>query len=219
MEARLKGVFALVAWGVFCTIAMLSWFIFIAGVWRDERPADPVLDIEVSRAGQWKSQPFRVWGDGEYKLFISSVNFDSTHLGAPLTAQLDVQVVSPGGETLFARTYGAGQTGLLLPVNYTDADLTELHLDASVMRRYELRARVVSGDARFAPATTQLKLYRKQYDPGMGGMINYVMIFPAMVFSAVAFVMALSLLRGGRKWPLAVTSVMLLPVLAYFVLR
>lgn len=219
MDARLRSVLPLVGWGVAVALALLSWLIFLAGLWRDERPADPVLTIDVARPAGWTSQRFRVWGGGDYKLFLSTVNWDSTRVGTPLLAPIEVQVVSPRGEHLFARSYGPGETGLTLPLNYGDAPLADLRLDGSVLRRYALRARVLAGDARFAPANAHLKLHRKQFDPGMGGMINYVMILPATVFTALAFVLALSLLTRGRRWPLAVSALALFPILVHLLVR
>ncbi|MGQ0540004.1 MAG: hypothetical protein ACT4R6_13740, partial [Gemmatimonadaceae bacterium] len=108
--------------GLFCLVLVLQ------GVVRDRRIGEPVLAIDPSRPSDWTATRFRVWGRGTYMLFISSVNFDSTHAGVPLGADVEIAVLDPAGRSVFQRRYPPGTTGLTLPINYGDSQLAEVPL-------------------------------------------------------------------------------------------
>jgi hypothetical protein len=201
-------------WTVTFALACLCGTIFVQGLLRDRRAGDPQLPLNVAQSGEWHSARFRVWGAGRYKLFISSVNWDSTHQGAPLGAALEVALRAPNGRAVFQRTYPPNSTGLVLPINYGDSELAELDLDDSPLRRWTLQARVLSPDERFRTAQTTLKFWKQRYDPGMGGMMNYVMIFPAGFFLLLAGMSAATLARDRRFVPLGLTLAVVLVLVA-----
>jgi hypothetical protein len=193
------------AWSATFGLGLLCSGIVVQGILRDRHTGDPVLPLDVSQRSDWRAARFRVWGEGTYRLFIASVNWDSTRVGAPLRATLEVAVLTPNGLAAFRRQYAPGATGLLLPINYGDAELAELLLSDSPLQRWTLQARVLTPDERFKTAITSLKLYKQRYDPGMGGMINYVMIVPAGLFLVIAFLTALALAKRGSRAPLVIT--------------
>lgn len=192
-------------WVATFSLAILCSWLVVKGVLRDRRVGEPVLALDVSQPTDWREQRFRAWGKGTYRLFISAVNWDSTHIGAPLGATLEVAVLNPRGEHAFAQQFPPGSTGLLLPINYSDAQLAELPLDGFALGHWLLRARVLGPDPRFKTATTTIKLHKQRYDPGMGGMMNYVMIFPAVLFTVLAFFAAVPLARQGSRAPIVLT--------------
>lgn len=197
-------------WGVCLLIGGAAGGMFAAGVVRDTRPFDPVLPLDLTRPSDWTSAPFRLFGAGRHRLFLATVNHDSTHLGAPLEAALEVAVRSPDGAEVFRRAYGPGETGHTLPGNYADVELAVLELDGRPWRRWTLAARVTAPDPRFGSGRTEVKLYRQQYDPGMGGLVNYVMAIPAGIFLALAGVLAIPLATRHRvRWPLVATTLLL----------
>jgi hypothetical protein len=61
-----------------------------------------------------------------------------------------------------------------------------------------LSARVIEADPRFAGVRTNVHLRRRQYDPGMGGMMNYVMLVPGILFLVIA--LGLGANMSGRGW-------------------
>jgi hypothetical protein len=193
------------AWSATFGLSLLCSVIVVQGILRDRRIGEPVLALDASQRSDWRATRFRVWGEGSYRLFIAAVNWDSTHVGAPLRAILEVAVLTPNGSAAFQQQYAPGATGLVLPINYGDAQLAELALSDWPLRRWTLQARVLTPDERFKTATTSVKLYKQRYDPGMGGMMNYVMIFPAGLFLVVASFTALWLAKRGSRAPLVVT--------------
>lgn len=195
----------LLAWMASFALALFCAAIVVKGVLRDLRVGEPMLAIDLSRPSDWTATRFRVWGQGTYMLFISSVNWDSTYVGAPLGAELEVAVLDPGGRPVFERVFPGGATGHVLPINYGDSRLVEVPVDDWPLRRWTLKARVLAPDERFKTARSSVKFWKQRYDPGMGGMMNYVMIVPAGVFMLLAFFAALSLFRHGRRAPIVVT--------------
>lgn len=89
-------------------------------------------------------------------------------------------------------------------------------LDDWPWRSWELKARVLQPDARFRTARSEIRLWKDRYDPGMGGLVNYVMIIPAAVLLLLALGLAALLARRGRPRPLVVTLVLGAGVIALF---
>lgn len=201
-----------VIWTVCFSLAAVCGFVVVRGIWRDRRIGEPVMTVDVSRAGA-ESRSFRVWRGGAYRLFISAVNWDSTHAGVPLDAELTLSVTGPGVSRVFERRYAPGETQLQLPINYADALLAELAIDGSLRERHTVAVQVHRGDPRWGSARTEVKLYRDRPDVGMGGLVNYVLIFPGLIFLGLAFVSAIPLARAGAWWPLAACVVLTLGVI------
>ncbi len=205
------------AWAVSFGLALLCSLIFVQGLLRDTRAGEPVIPLDLSKQSDWQSMPFRVWRDGTYMLFVSSVNHDPRFIGAPFAGDLEVAILDPDGRTFFARRFAGSEMNHTVPSNYGDSRLAMLELSDWPIHRWTLKARVLSADPRFETTRSQLKFWRQRYDPGMGGLINYAMIFPAGIFLLIAFFSALSLASSGRRWPLFVTLALALPYLALLI--
>ncbi|MGQ0704105.1 MAG: hypothetical protein ACT4PM_13315 [Gemmatimonadales bacterium] len=178
-----------------------------AGLIRDTRAGEPVLAIDLSQRSDWNAIRFRPWRTGNYRLFLSTVNFDSTHLGAPFGGMLETEVLNEAGQPVFRRRYGGGETGHVLPWNYGDQVLATLPIPRSVFHRWTLAVRIPEGDPRFNGATSELKLWRERNDPGMGGLVNYALSIPAGLFLVAALVLSVVIAGRGPHWPLIVSLV------------
>lgn len=194
-------------WVVSFLLALGASAIVVAGVRRDTRAGQPVLKIDLARASDWVTVPFRVWGAARHTLLLSSVSFDSTNLGIPLEGAFEVAVVNGRGDTVFRRMYPPGASGHLLPYNYGDTRLATLALSDVPVRAWTMAARVTAPDARFAPATSEVKLWKEQADPGLGGVVNYLMVIPAGLFTLVAIGAAIPLAAQKSPLPLAISLV------------
>jgi hypothetical protein len=105
----------------------------------------------------------------------------------------------------------------VLPSNYGDSKLGTLEIDDWPFQKWVLKARVLKPDSRFTTAYTELKLWKNRYDPGMGGLVNYVMIIPAGVCLMLAFITSLALAAHGSKLPLFATLVCVAPFLTIWI--
>ncbi|HYN53496.1 MAG TPA: hypothetical protein VES38_02180 [Methylotenera sp.] len=204
-------------WLFSIVFALIFMTIFVQGVLRDRRIGEPVLRIDFSSTSDWVSTPFRVWGPGTHTLFVSSVNHDPKFVGAELAADFEVSIADSNGARFFHQVYAPGSTGHVLPSNYGDSKLGSFKLDDWPLRSWTLRARVLKPDPRFKTAQTQIKFWKDRYDPGMGGLMNYVMIIPALVFLVLSFLASLALARKGFRTPMFVTVVCGVPFLVVFV--
>ena len=200
-----KWKFIWTTWVVSLAVALVSMTIFVQGILRDSRAGEPVLRMDLAAATDWIVVPFRAWRPGTYRLFISSVNHDPKFVGAPFAGEFEVAIIAPDGSVFFRRVYPAASTGHVLPDNYGDSQLGVFRIDGRPLQKWSLRARVLKPDSRFVTARTEVKLWRNRVDPGMGGLINYVMIIPAGIFLVLAFTTSLALAAKGSKWPLWVT--------------
>jgi hypothetical protein len=109
------------AWMLTLGLSVLCSGLFLQGVIRDTRWGDPVLRLDLSRTSDWVSVPFRVWGTGNYDLFLSTVNHQPDHVGIPLSADFEVSIVDPDDRIVFSRLFQGGTTGHVLPTNYGDS--------------------------------------------------------------------------------------------------
>lgn len=205
------------AWSCSIVLTLIFMTIFVLGVLRDRRIGEPVLRIDLSSTSDWVSTPFRVWGSGTHTLFISSVNHDPKFIGAELAADFEVSIADSDGVRFFHQVYASGSTGHVLPSNYGDSKLGSFKLDDWPLRSWMLRARVLRPDPRFKTAQTQIKFWKDRYDPGMGGLMNYVMIIPALVFLVLSFLVSLALARKGSRTPIFLTVVCSVAFLGVFV--
>lgn len=201
-----RKVVLLSIWGVLFTLGALCAGVFVQGVLRDHRVGEPVLDINLGAQSQWLITPFRVFGDGDYRLILSSVNHNPGLVGRPFDGRLEVQVRDPDGRLVLDRLYNSAELNYRVPSNYGDRVLNLLSLAGWPLRSWELRAKIADGDDDFQTVRSELKLWKERYDPGMGGMINYVMIFPAVLFLSFAFLVALPLFKSGTRFPLISTA-------------
>lgn len=205
------------AWLFSIVFTLIFVTIFVQGILRDHRIGEPVLHIDFSSTSGWVSTPFRVWGPGTYTLFVSSVNHDPKFVGAELAADFEISIADSDGARFFHQVYAPGSTGHVLPSNYGDRKLGSFKLDDWPFRSWTLRARVLKPDSRFKTAQTQIKFWKDRYDPGMGGLVNYVMIIPALGFLVLSFLASLALARKGFRTPIFVTVVCGVAFLVVFV--
>jgi hypothetical protein len=65
-----------------------------------------------------------------------------------------------------------------------------------------------------------VSLRRVRQEPGMGGMVNYVMIVPALGFAMLSLLPALALVnRGDSRIPLWISGVLVAGMVALLVRR
>jgi hypothetical protein len=81
-------------------------------------------------------------------------------------------------------------------MSWTQLDSVQLERD--LLDPMTLSARVIAADARFAGVMTRVHLRRRQYDPGMGGMVNYIMLAPGILSLVVALGIGANI--AGRGW-------------------
>jgi hypothetical protein len=198
-----------VVWGLSFGLGLVCLGVFMQGLIRDSDAGDAIIRVNFASPAGWVSAPFRVWGEGTYHLRISSVNHDPQFTGRPLDAEFEVQVIAPDGNAVLRQTYGAGATGHRVPDNYGDRRLATLDLNDWPLRRGELRVGVLKPDPNFITGQTELRLRKERYDPGMGGLINYVMVIPAGIFLLIALGVSFLLARAGSRAPLISTLVAL----------
>lgn len=207
MKSRVKGALLWAAWLICFAVALAATGLFAHGAVRDTRIGEPAINVDPAAASGWQSAGFRVFGQGDYRLFISSVNHDPGRAGTPLEGTFEVAILDPEGNAVFEESFAGRETDHEIPGNYGDAELATLVLDDWPVRKWTLKFRVIDPDPGFKGIHTQVKLWKQRDDPGMGGLLNYVMIIPAGVFLLLALAASAALAARRRRWPLALTAV------------
>lgn len=197
----------LIGWALVFVLGVAIATPVALGVRRDTRAGEVTIPVSLGEASALQTQSFRVWTAGAYNLFISTVNFDQARVGSKFTGEVRVIVSRPGGETLLDRRFGPGTFEHSMPYNYGDTKLATIPLHAARIRSWTVSVEVTRADPSFTGVRSEIKLWRERTDLGMGGMITYVLIFPAIVFLLLAVVLSGVLLRRGRRAPILVSVI------------
>lgn len=198
-------------WLAFVLSGLACAAIFMQGVLRDTRAGEPEVGVSLARDHGWLGDDFRVWRPGSYRLHLSSVNHDPP-FGTEFGGAVEVQIVGPEGQG-FRRSYRAEELRHVRPQNMHWTALDSLALPGNPLQRWRLEARVTEPDTAFGHVTSTVSLRRIRQDPGMGGLINYVMPIPAVLFLAASVLPAAGLRRrGGSRLPLQLSAALLLLV-------
>lgn len=167
-------------WLALFAVGLLCLGGFAYGLIRDHHIGDPEIALDLSRSAPAHAQTFRVWGTKPYALYLST----RTHrppFGDTLRAALEVSIRAPGGRTEYRRTFTGQQLGQVRVPNGDRTLLARLKLHGNPLRRWTVSARVLQPDPRFARVDARVLLRRVRHDPGMGGLVNYALIFPGVV--------------------------------------
>lgn len=197
----------LIGWALVFVLGVAIATPVALGVRRDARAGEVTIPVSLGEASAPQTQSFRVWNAGSYNLVISTVNFDRARVGSKFTGEVRIVLRRPDGDTLLDRRFDGATFAHSMPFNYGDAKLATISLDAARIRPWTVSVEVTRADPSLAGVRSEVKLWRERTDPGMGGMITYVLIFPAIVFLLLAVVLSGVLLRRGRTVPLVLSVV------------
>lgn len=186
-------------WLLMFLLALGSAAFVAQGLIRDVYTGDPVARVDLREATDWQTVPFRLWGHGVHRLYISSVNHDPSRVGHRFDGAISVRIRDPGGTTVFERTYIPSSLDHSVPLNYGNTELATIELDDWPLRRWSLLVRVDQGDPQFQSSITQVMLRKQRDDPGMGGLMNYAMILPSGVFQLLALGFSIPFARGSSR--------------------
>lgn len=203
----------LAGWLVTLALGVSSAVFVVAGVWRDTRAGEATIPLSLGQMSDYQTISFRVWSDGQYSLFVSTVNFDRSRVGSKFSGEMQVVIRRPDGTTLLDQRFGPGTMDHVMPYNYGDTQLKKISLGAARLRPWTVSVRVTQADPQFARVASEVKLWRDRVDPGMGGLVTYVLIIPALMLLLLAVVLAFALARRGRKAPLVIS---LIAAIAFF---
>lgn len=170
---------------------------------------DPELVIPLSATSAWTGESFRVWGDRPYRLHLASVNH-TPPFGNRFRGAFEVRLLDPSGTLAFHRIYEGNTLVHGRPDNMEWSELASLELRGSPWRAWMLEARTIRADTAFHAVHSTLTLRRVRDDPGMGGLINYVMPIPGFILMMVSLLPAAWLGRRGTRAPLRISATALI---------
>lgn len=201
-------------WMVIIALGVWSATVVVLGVRRDTRAGEATVSLSLGETSDWQMRAFRVWSDGRYTLFVSTVNFDRPRVGSKFSGEMQVVVRRPNGATFLDRRFGPGTIDHQMPYNYGDTQLANIPIESARIRPWTMAVRVTRADPQFAGVSSEVKLWRDRVDPGMGGVLTYVLIIPAVMLLLLAVFFSFVLARRGRTAPLIAS---LLITLVFFV--
>jgi hypothetical protein len=196
-------------------LGVWSATVVVLGVRRDTRAGEATIPLSLGEMSDWRTASFRVWNDGRYMLFVSTVNFDRQRVGSKFRGEVHVVVRRPNGRTFFDQRFGPGTMDHAMPYNYGDTKLANMPIESARIRPWTLAVRVTQADPQFAGVRSEVKLWRERVDAGLGGVLPYVLIFPAIIFLLLAVFFSFVLARRGRTAPLVVSVIITLGFLAF----
>jgi hypothetical protein len=201
-------------WLLLMLISVGATALYVQGLRRDLRVGEPAIDLDLTKRSELLSTTFRVRRSAAHTVYLTSVNHTPPY-GIPFEGILHVRVLNPVGGPVFDQRYQPGSSGHKRPDNMEWTQLARLQLPATGRRTWRLEARVVQPDARFAGVASRVLVREERDDPGMGGLVNYVMPIPAVAFGLFALLIgAVIAKRKEGRWPLGISILYLMACLA-----
>ena len=164
------------AWLLCLSVACFSAGMLVYGMMRDDNFGE--VRLALGPGSDWRESTFRVWRDGKHVLWLNGPRVSRVTWG-----------VSRGTATIAGeetRDFRAGPEWLMLGT---------FELPRTFSREWKLRARLSEPDDR-----AELVLRKSQYDPGMGGMMNYAIMLPGSIAGIVALLLAVVRRKAWMIW-------------------
>lgn len=211
----MKHRFLWVTWTSAFVLSLLAGYGVVEGLVRDGHIGQPVIRVCLQRQGSY-ALAFRVWGKSDYVLWLSALTQEPAPAGLRPDAALEVVLRSPDGSVklhqIFDRPALDFRSG-----QYAAVRLAEATLDGWPWQQWKLEANVVRPDLRFGAIETDLKLWKRGAEVGMGGLLNYVLVIPAVLFALIGLGTAVRLSMHGHPAPLFCTVPLLVLIVVLFV--
>lgn len=223
MNDRARSFLLFASWGACLALGLTSAAIFVAGVARDTHFGQVDLAVDLGEVGPWRGADFRVWDSGNYVLWLTTLRpqppFDPT---GPAPAEesalwfdgiLEARVLTPDNDVYAEWSYDGRELEHAAAGGMTWTRLADVTLLDLPLRPWRIEARTTTAAPAFSAdpdLSTRLLLRPDRPDVGMGGLISYAMIVPAVLFLCLAVVFGLVLGRlTGRWWPTWVSGICL----------
>lgn len=215
---RATGLYA--AWALAALLGAACAGVFVAGLLRDTHFGEASVPLDLGAVSGERSAEFRVWRDGPYDLFLTTLHHGRVPWDSPaFSGALGVRVIRPDGGIERELALDGEELDHRLPAGgMTWTRIDELRLPGGPLGRWRLEGRVAAPDPRFAGSDllrSRLLLRPRRSDPGMGGLLNYAMIVPATLLLLLSLALALAVAhRTGRRGTVWVSALLLLALLA-----
>lgn len=200
--------------------------VFVAGLLRDTHFGQVELGLDLGADGPWRGVDFRVWSGGPHVLWLTTWRDEppepTRDSAASFAGRIDVRVLDPDRRPRLEQAYESRRLGHGTGGGMAWTRLGEIRLEGPPFRPWRLEARVAEGDLALEADPEQrshLLLRKDRPDVGMGGLINYVMVIPAVFLLLLSLGFALGLLRrGGSGGPAWISGVLLAALIGLFAL-
>ena len=176
------------------------------------RPLGCVIPLQLAQETNWSEAKLRTVEGGPFRVWLSTVGFDEKNKGRPFAGRVDIIVHDPAGREHFAGGVGGEGAILFKTVNSGWAEVGELKIPAAWFKPWVLRARVTAGDENFHGLDASVILRKVRPEIGMGGLIFYVLVFPAVALVLLSIFLAIALFTRSFRWLAAVTFLASLPL-------
>lgn len=202
----------LLFWLCSTVIGFYAAFVALSEIRTDEGRWDAVIPLQLAQATNWSETRLRTREGGAFRVWLSTVGFDEKNTGRPFAGRVDIVVYDPSGREQFAGGVGGEGATLFKTVNSGWAKVGEIKISAAWLKPWVLRARVTAGDENFRGMDASVILRKVRPEIGMGGLIFYVLVFPAVALVLLSIFLAFGLFTRGLRWPAAVTFLASLPL-------
>ncbi len=206
-----RSTFSLMSlWSLLTLAGLLCFSVYVRGLIRDFHYGDPEIAVDLHVPSGWISESFRVWGEGTYSLSLSTVIQHRRDAGRTFSGSFEVRILDPDNGEFFRRIFSSPSLSHTTKDNHVWTTLEQFQLNDMPLHSWELQTRILQPDEQFKGTSSSIFLRKQQYDPGMGGILNYLMIVPAFLFSLASLVPAQKLQRlHAIRWPMYLSIVLL----------
>lgn len=194
-----------VAW-ILANLAGLAFLsVFGYGLYRDGESRDVKIPVSLGADGQ-HSESFRIWRSADRDLWLTSINH-APPFGIPFGGSVRVRLATGDGTVFHDSTYTTPEFVHERPDNMEWSDLGAVDPHRG---RWTLDVEV-QGDPRFEGVFSHVHLRVDRPSVGMGGIVTYVMLFPAKLLLFAGLVLSVFIdRRGGPRWPFMMSLIVVI---------
>ena len=201
------GRFALfLVWLVSFAAATIGLAFLATGVMRDSKYGDGRVSLDLSSSGSSRTAEFWPWAPGRYFLYIETLDRTDRDDEKRFGGRLEVVVSKPDGGAAIAEPFEPPVLDHRLNGGTEWTRLREFYVPEPSFDRWTATIKVEEGDAAFRGTPSALLVVRDRHLPGIDGLVNYELAWPAAGLFTLAFLVGTALARRGGTWIPALLS-------------
>lgn len=178
-----------------------------AGVVRDTTDGDARVALDLSRESS-RTVEFRPWIPGRYFLYLETLDRTERKDAKAFSGRLEMVVAKPDGEAVIAEPFEPPGLNHYLNGGTQWTRLKDFYVVEPSFDAWKATLTVETGDPAFADSRTSLLVVRDRRLPGIEGLVNYELAWPAIGMFVLALLTGAALPRRGGTWIPALLSVL-----------
>jgi hypothetical protein len=186
-------------WFVFFLAGVVGTGFLAAGAVRDTTNGDARVALDLSIESS-RTVDFKPWIPGRYFLYLETIDGSDRNDPKAFKGRLEMVVSKPDGAAVVAEPFEPPGLNHYLNGGTEWTRLKDFYVAKPSFDPWKATITVQTGDPAFANSRSSLVVMRDRRLPGIEGLVNYELAWPAVAMFALALLTGLTLRRRGGTW-------------------